>query len=211
MRPILLVGCMGSMGRRYQAILKHLEVPYIGVDEDTFTIERFDKDHDYHSVIIATPTHTHATMIKIFHRYGIPMLCEKPISMKPDELKEILALEPNLRMVCQYKYLLSNTDCIGHTHYNYFKTGGDGLAFDCISIIGLSNTFAHIANDSPIWSCVINGTELSIKDMDNAYCKMIVDWISRPTPDLGFIDRAHRRVFEKEYHARDTDWHTSEI
>ena len=199
------------MGSRYRTILTHMGIPFKGVDTDFWDENYFKQNHDFHSVIIATPTDTHCELIKFFHQFDIPMLCEKPITMDEDELREIVALEPKLRMVCQYKYILKDPGAMGATHYNYFRTGDDTLAWDCISIIGLADGCANISNDSPIWQCSINGNELSLSDMDGAYCKMIRDWVSGPTEDLAFIYHAHMKVFNKEYHARSIDWHTSPL
>jgi hypothetical protein len=211
MKPVLIVGVLGNMGSRYRTILQHMGIPFKGVDIDFWDESFFEQHHDFHSVIIATPTDTHCRMIKFFHKFDIPILCEKPITMKESELQEIIALKPKLCMVCQYIYLLKDTTRIGGSHYNYFKTGKDGLAWDCISIIGLSDGLANISNTSPIWSCSINGNDLTLSDMDGAYCKMIRNWVSCPRENLGFIYHAHMKVINKEYNERSTDWHPSAI
>ena len=218
MKPILIVGAYGNMGSRYRAILKHMKVPYDCLEFDTWDNYDFSKPKlDYHSIIIATPTYTHYTLIKFFHKYKLPMLCEKPITTNKLELEEIIDMCPNLKMVCQYEYLVNKTGNkridsikpVGPSYYNFFKTGKDGLSWDCISIVALSDGVADLANDSPIWRCQINGTELNIKDMDIAYCKMIRDWVNKPMGDLLFIRNAHDKIFSGVYNERDSHWNPS--
>ncbi len=62
------------------------------------------------------------------------------------------------------------------TEYNYFRSGKDGLVWDCLQIIALANDEISLRNDSPIWRCKINGTTLDLSDMDYAYHSFIKKW-----------------------------------
>ena len=191
--PILLIGSEGNMGQRYQAIMKYLDIPYVCSDINILT----DWNRDYHSYLICTPTNDHYEQIKQCSKFGKPILCEKAITKDPSRLIELIDT-CDFAMVNQYKYLVDPT-AKGDTYYNYFRTGKDGLNWDCINIIGLSKTPAKIMNKSPIWSCMINGQELSIKDMDLAYCKMIDRWYKKPYTNKDYIEKAHMKVIEKYY------------
>jgi hypothetical protein len=189
----LIVGSKGNMGRRYAAILRHLEVPFVGVDVgDSITGLDFD------SVIIATPTPDHVHSIRAFGS-GFPILCEKPISTDLDKALKLCdwadARQIPLRMVNQYEYLpVDETQVSSLTSYNYFRHGNDGLAWDCISLIALAEGRVILANESPVWQAQLNGHALSIADMDMAYVGMIRDWLRGHTRDTDYIREAHKKV-----------------
>ncbi len=82
----------------------------------------------------------------------------------------------------------------GETYYDYFKSGQDGLAYDCCNIIGLSKKRPTLANSSPIWKAKINGQELSLADMDQAYVKMIMDWTRSPLSNWDYAVEMHQKV-----------------
>lgn len=191
---ILLLGNKGGMGRRYSAVLDYLEIPFCGVDVDNAV-----PGYDYDGVIIATPTDTHFDLVRIYSQLKIPILCEKAITRNEDELGAILDIpDLQLQMVNQYSQIAYGSGN-GETFYDYYNTGKDGLAWDCINIIGLAKGLAKISNQSPIWKCTINGQELKITDMDRAYIRMIADWYKTPRSNLKYIERAHRKIFDGEY------------
>jgi len=170
---IHVVGYKGNMGQRYCSILEYLNVKYIGTDVEDDAYPCNPKGR-----IIATPTDTHYSILKEFREYKGPILCEKPITKNKEELEEIKSWNLNLSIVNQYVYLYRGcSDSYGPTNYNYFKSGTDGLIWDCISIISLSNRRVLLKNESPVWSCEINGYEINIEEMDCAYIKMIDAWL----------------------------------
>jgi hypothetical protein len=190
------------MGRRYSAILKHLGVAFVGIDKDDTT-----PDFDFDGVILCTPTENHIDDILHFAEKKIPILCEKPIST---DLERVLALcnharEKNiqLRMVNQYEFLLNEKEECA-VLYNYYNHGKDGLAWDCINIIGLAKPNCgawecdgiQLRETSPIWTTIINGQILSLADMDKAYIAMLKHWLSGYTVNINYIEKAHRRVAE---------------
>ena len=192
LRP-LLVGCRGAMGRRYGAILRHLRVDYLGIDAGDEIPARTPFD----GVILATPTSTHAELVRFYLRFGVPILVEKPLATSVKDAWETVDLAEedgvNLRMVNQYAELVSDDD-EGPSVYDYFNHGRDGLAWDCISIVALANGPVRLSEDSPVWRCSINGRRLCLADMDGAYIRMIDGWLSGDTEGANYIRHAHRRV-----------------
>jgi len=197
LKKIGVVGALGNMGQRYCKILDYLKVEHVDID---LGINPPTKDCD--GFIVATSTHSHLKIIRnLYYQNGnVPILCEKPLSIIEHGIKDLWGLRDlpslNLQMINQYKYLNYPRDYEGHTSYNFFKTGKDSLAWDCISILALAKSSVKLKNDSPLWSCQINGAPVSIADMDMAYVKNIEDWLENPKPDLNYIVHAHSKVVE---------------
>jgi hypothetical protein len=195
MKKVLIVGSKGNMGKRYEAVCKLLGITTIGQDLKEPQPDMTGVD----GIIVATPTTSHTKDIINYSRFDLPYLVEKPLTKLPIELDNFLMvvqrLGLNLQMVNQYQELVK-PGAVGDTRYNYFKTGNDGLAWDCINIIGLANDSVTLNNDSPIWECVINGQKLSLSDMDRAYISMVEKWTNNPTPNLDYIRSAHDKVFK---------------
>lgn len=196
---ILIIGCNGNMGRRYRAALQFLGRNVRGVDIENSddAIEKAVQNAE--GVIIATPTDTHASYIRKLTRFRKPILCEKPITKNLHELKaifdEIERYRTPFRMVYQYE-MLAERQRIGTSHYNYYKTGNDGLVWDCIQVVGLSRKEPSLGNDSPIWRCMINGKSLKIQDMDSAYIGYLQRWLIEPAQDLGVLMETHVKTAE---------------
>ena len=193
LKKIFISGLNGNMGKRYATILDHLDIDFVGADHEmSFSAQAaFCEQYGCDGIIVATPTSTHIDALNIFPSFcDVPILIEKPIG-----LSQLRAFGTgiNVRMINQYEYLIDK-DSVGITKYNYFKTGSDGLFWDCINIIGLANGDIVLENSSPIWQCMINGKEISIKDLDNAYVEMIKDWVANPLPNHSYIELAHKKV-----------------
>lgn len=201
MSTVAVVGANGGMGRRYSAILKFLGI-------DTAPIEVGCNDAAIHSamkrsigVIIATPTNTHADMIRQYLKFKMPIFCEKPITKDLADLKNLLAEIKSsgapFRMVYQYS-LLAKPGHIGKSFYNYFRHGTDGLYWDCIQVIGLANSKVTISEDSPVWRCAVNGQSLNIRDMDAAYIGDVQRWLKQPDFSLSQLFDIHQKTAELE-------------
>jgi hypothetical protein len=160
-------------------------------------------------LILATPTETHAALIRQFENLKIPMLVEKPVTKSAKDLEKILNEKPNIKMVNQYAYIKGESTG-GATYYDYFRSGTDGIEWDCINIIGNAEKKASIGNSSPFWTCSINGNQLNLSDMDKAYALMIDDWLRNPKSDLDYIEFAHKRVHEGFYDTCN-DWYSSAL
>lgn len=192
-KKVFISGVNGNMGQRYALICKKLGYKVYGCSEDSFMNQAFYcKDQGIDRVIIATPTYSHLDAIFTFRNIcNFPILCEKPIDTQPFECSD--DSDFNLTMVNQYAYLVDK-DSIGPSYYSYFKTGKDGLYWDCINIIGLAKQDIIVSNESHVWTCAINGQALSIADMDNAYYLMLEDWLQNPVSNLDYIISSHKKV-----------------
>jgi hypothetical protein len=194
MKKVAVIGGKGNMGRRYALILEK----YCDCEAVIFDIGVNNKIDDCDGYIIATPTAAHYAYILGLSEYKKPILCEKPIVKSKEQLQRILEIEDlDLSMINQYgfipmrNYFSENTD----TEYNYFKTGNDGLLWDCINIIGLSKSSYNIKNDSLIWHCKINGDYLHLYDMDKAYIDNIEGWVNG-WRNKDYILEAHNKVWK---------------
>lgn len=195
---ILIVGHLGNMGRRYAAILDYLGIKWDGIDIE-------NKHHVYinselKGIIIATSTFSHVDNILDYSDYNVPILCEKPITLNPYELNEIKDLKIPLRMVNQYKYCIEDHNDSGNTRYNYYNSGKDGLAWDCINIISLAKSGIDLKNNSPFWIGSINGKHIDKSYLDISYIDMIRDWLETAhetkEEDMKYILHAHKKVHE---------------
>ena len=195
MKKVLIVGNKGNMGVRHTAICKHLGIKVIGQELGEGRPDMTGVD----GIIVASSTASHTRDILNYSRYGLPFLCEKPVSKLPIEIDNFVSvakkMNMNIRMINQYEELI-DPNLVGDTHYNYFKTGMDTLAFDCINIIGLAKGKVTLQDDSPVWDCQINGQKLNLGDMDQAYISMIEKWAKDPKENLDYIRTAHLKVFK---------------
>lgn len=201
---ILIIGSEGSQGKRYQAILSHLGKDFIRVDASLpGSALNPSLEENIEGIIIATPTESHVSVIKSYLRLKKPMLVEKPICKKIDDLSEVLELSKasdiKLSMMFQYKKL-GPSDARQKSYYDYFRHGDDGLIWDCFQIIALSKAEVFLKESSPIWNCTINGRKLNSGDMDKAYIDEVKEWLSGKEKETAKeIMDAHQKVatFEK--------------
>ena len=192
---ILLIGANGSMGKRYQAILNYLNKPFIAVDLETSFETVLNIALECNRIIIATPTDTHVKFLRELIPLNKKILCEKPVCKNSAELEEILDLVKNSKstfeMVFQYGELVNTKKTHkGDTFYDYFKTGNDGLKWDCLQIIAIAKGQVKINNKSPIWTCKLNGTVLSSSAMDQAYIDFLDRWLNNK------ISRSHQWLLD---------------
>lgn len=178
---ITLIGGNGSMGKRYQAILKYLGEDVACFDKDATRQEIWSQSRNSKAIIIASPTDTHMNYLESFLHFDTPILCEKPISKDLEWLELFFdhckLLKKKFNMTMQYAELATSRST-EDSHYNYFRTGPEGLAWDCLQIIGLAKGKITLNNDSPIWDCKINGQTLDLAAMDGAYLSFVKKWLS---------------------------------
>jgi hypothetical protein len=135
--------------------------------------------------IIATPTNTHLeVLVKIIDKYGMngdkSILIEKPVTKNPDLLDVITGTKNKIYMVNQYAYSANQGRIpkgIG-TSYDYYNSGTDGLAWDCIQLLHLAEGPVELNSCSPVWRCKVNGRWIPRDSVDHLYIKMIKDFIS---------------------------------
>lgn len=195
----LIVGALGSMGVRYQTILKYLGREYYRSEKLWSDVPMSEIPDKVSGIIIATPTDTHAAMVKKYLHFGKPILCEKPITTDLQELESLMAevkdSKTDFQMTFQYEMLIDKNR-IGPTRYNYFRHGNDGLIWDCLQIIALGRSDIKIGEDSPVWSCMINGKALSLSHMDAAYIAYVQAWFRNPKGNLDKLTQAHVKTAE---------------
>ena len=203
---IAVIGAHGNMGLRYRVILNYLGVKVVPIDIGTPQEDLGNCD----AFLIATPTDTHIKLINYYAMFEKPILCEKPLSFEVEDVKEICkSRKLKLRMINQYEYfevqrkanlkdikVLRIEDGSPKTSYNYYKSGGDGLLWDCINIIGLAQGTVDLSNESPIWKCTLNGIPLDLADMDLAYIWNLRHWMEKFDDNKRYIVQAHERVEE---------------
>ena len=187
------------MARRYRSILDHLGHAVGG--EDIEVLDGFS-EADADAFIVATPTESHAEILHSLKDCGRPILCEKPISKSLTQLETLLGdlkrVGTRIQMVSQYDYLIDE-GFDGQTEYDYFKSGSDGLYWDCINIIKHARGTVSLACESPVWNCMINGQKLNLGLMDKAYVEMIDHWLRDPTrTDYDGIFKTHKKVHDLE-------------
>ena len=184
-----VAGCNGNMGRRYVAILKHLGIEYHGWDYADYMpheLQFNSKLDDCTHFIIATPSINHIENIRYLASFDRPILCEKPIALEKKDLLELEVIyekhrELKLLMVNNYYYAYRHSGGKNRFHettsYDYYNTGGDGLALDCIQLLRYANGRIIIKNTSPRWQCEINGVKIERASIDDSYIAMINDFI----------------------------------
>ena len=193
-KKVLVVGYLGNMGKRYCSILNYLGVPWQGIDRHNLK----DKlDRDIGGILIATPTSMHFENIVRYSIYDLPILCEKPITKSEQELETIGDLCANLSVLNQYAFMIGN-ESKGTTYVDYYNTGADGLAWDCINLVGLSTGDCYLRNVSPVWSIILNGKPLNRSDVDVSYVDCIKHWLDVYPHDFNYIYYSHKRILEYE-------------
>jgi hypothetical protein len=198
MKKVAVIGANGNMGKRYAMILEQFTACEV-VKVDIGTHKNIDEFTTCDGFIVATPTETHLNVIKFLGPFRKPILCEKPITKDIDQLEILINdYDIDLSMINQYHFLEDRMGPIPGvlpTWYNYFKTGNDGLLWDCINIIGTARGPYSIKNDSLVWDCQINGWPIDLRDMDEAYIWNITDWV-KGWRNKEYILPTHLKVLE---------------
>jgi len=167
---IALFGGNGSIGSRYAAILRHMDVDYkvIEIDDDLPEFAQTTK------CIIATPTDTHVDIINQIPD-SIPILCEKPIDRNPNKIPK----RKNCYMVNNYYHVMKIKGILPpySVWYNYYKTGKDGLLWDCCQLVYLDEE-ARIETKSPRWNLSVNREWIKYRDLEESYVRMVSDFLN---------------------------------
>lgn len=203
---VLLIGGLGSIGKRYQAICRYLNIPFTVWDVNESPPPGLMELST--RFLICSPTSTHMRWINFLVSFQKPILCEKPITRNIDDLERFmisnapLYSDTDIRMVCNYEYarcLSSEAEApTNETIINNYYTGNDGLYWDCIQLIEIANGPVYFNNTDPVWSLMINGINISREMVDESYVSMIRDWMDAPHNlwDLKKAYQAHRKVLD---------------
>jgi hypothetical protein len=166
--------------------------------------------------IIATPTDTHTSIIRMVKELSpeMPILCEKPICKNLEELDSLINLK-KVYMVNNYQYTPQGRQETykGPVVYDYYHSGKDSLAWDCIQLFKFDSDVT-LSNKSPIWHCEINGERLSRDSIDTSYVNMIKDFTGKRERMWGssIFLKLHRRVVDYEKaENEDSDWHPGKV
>ena len=196
-----IIGADGSMGKRYQTILRYLDQAHVCADKNHSKDQIMDMAMASDSIILTTPTDTHVDYLFELVPLKKPILCEKPISKNMKDLDSVLAFikcrNDKFSMMNQYKLI----DCAwseGESYYNYFRHGSDGLLWDCIQIVGLARGKVTLGQSSPMWQCMLNGRKLESSWMDWAYVQYVDDFLHGKYQDINEIRNTHEKVVELE-------------
>lgn len=186
---VLVLGSKGSMGRRYCAILKYLQVDYVGIDKEDGDFE-YNQLYDVHPecthTIIATPTATHYGVLRDVVAWGARhVLCEKPLTKDKGSIENIIKFfgpHSDIRMVCNYKYAFRKDVKGWDIEYSNYNTGKDGLGWDCIQLIYLAENI-KLSTETPFFQCMAFdpvshiGTGISLTEVEQSYITMIKHWL----------------------------------
>lgn len=196
---VCIVGIKGNMGRRYEAICKWLKVDVCGFDNgSSFKNVNFLGNPTHY--IIASPTSSHADCLNDLCEFlkGKPVadiLCEKPVIKTHDIHKDFGPIHKlresgqRLFMVNNYNFYPAVTTGRGITRYNFYNSGGDGIAWDCIQLIHMAKGELELSNSSPYWDTFINGTNLIQDYICAGYVEMIKAFLDNdPYGDLWSYD-----------------------
>ena len=177
MKPLLL-GHLGSIGRRYAAILNHFGIDWVG--HDTRMNEGDIPWGKVDSTIIATPTATHGDLAWTSIEKGLPTLCEKPLSKSLDECMGLDQLEDTKKVpgfvVCNYKYVVRSHAQRPNIVYDYYNTGKDLVWWDVCQLVYL-DPHCTIRTRSPIWTMTVNDKTVVHEDVERSYATMVLDFL----------------------------------
>jgi len=187
------------MGKRYRTVLARLGQKCLLADVeyerslDTTYVDR---------VIITTPTQTHYRLVKFFATKGIPILCEKPVCTSVDEILQLQKdVHVDFRVVCNWSYVLDERLLPEKNEivYRNMTSGNDGLAWDCIQLIYLSDDYKCDLGVGVPWDITINGVAITPKMIEDSYTKMMADWLTHPERLWGMQDAVRQTVKAEGY------------
>lgn len=179
MNKTLIVGYKGGIGKRYQAVFDYLNLSWVGVDIG----DEWPDPCTYKQVLICTPTQRHIDDCLRAVAAGKNFLCEKPLSKNPELINALnkACKQSGVRgaMVNNWwwaiKIRFQRKPPISVIDYNFFNTGNDGTAWDCIQPIYLAEV-CKIKTESPVFHCFVNGQEMTRFFFDASYVDMIRAW-----------------------------------
>ncbi|MCB0271886.1 MAG: Gfo/Idh/MocA family oxidoreductase [Bdellovibrionales bacterium] len=184
---VLLVGSEGSIGKRYQYVIRWLGHEVLRNDvayKQSYTGTDFD------CVVIATPTPTHRKTILEYAKYKKPILCEKPM-LENTDYSDIEHVD-RLYMVCNYKYVIPKG---AHIYYNYFHGGNESFQYNFAQPLYIDPN-AKIELQSPVYQLRYtfqgNTVSVSTEELQQSYVTMMKDFIDGKFENLWNVDDAKK-------------------
>lgn len=182
---VLLLGGNGSIGKRYQAILRYLDEPFFVYDSPAYPHGIHEWEFD--RAIIATPTWNHGMYCRLLSQLKKPFLCEKPLSMDLKEAKELSETCDGF-VVNNYQFAIQHlTEPIKKISYDFFNTGKDGLIWDVCQLVQLAHKFKaklEVRKFSPFWNLQINFERLLYRYIEWSYASMIRSFLKNEIENL---------------------------
>lgn len=201
---VLIVGGLGSIGSRYNAILK-----YIGEDPIVYDTNQSKPElpPKWDMAIVATPTDSHYAICKDLMKTGKPFLCEKPLSRNLKECEDLAECKTGY-VVNNYQFLIHPYENV-HFEYDYYRTGKDGVYWDCSQLIYMDKDCV-LKNHSPVWSFKINGKSVLYRDLECSYIYMLEAFVNGNYSKLWTLKQGAQMSqcvverMRREDHRRDT-------
>lgn len=189
---ILVIGNLGSMGRRYTACLKAMHEDVLGFDVGG----PIPNPSEYDRAIIATPTETHFMWCDYLIQKGKDFLCEKPVSKDPAAVCQLAELAKasgvDGRMVSNWLYAVNQALLLGRGPtggqsvtaimgemeivYRSYNSGKDGFFWDCIQPIYMAGKFVY-DNKSPMFEAHVDGNQITLEMIERSYLIMLSEWM----------------------------------
>lgn len=171
---VLILGGLGSIGSRYASILKYIGHEPIIADVKDGLDETLESYRPFEKAIIATPTETHYWWCKHLTAYDIPFLCEKPLSKDLEQCEYLARLDTgSCYVVNNYEFLIKKFfNKKPSLIYNYFRTGNDGIEWDCCQLINIDPNVV-IRTKSPIWTLYVDGMKVDYELLEESYIQMV--------------------------------------
>ena len=185
---VLVCGSKGKMGVRYSRIIKELGHEVVEWEIDSKgTPPKCDR------AILATPTDTHFKLcLELVASGNSVIMCEKPLSKSPQEIKELQKLDAKINVVNNWMLTpgLKFKPSENAIYYNNCYTGKDGLYWDCCQLIYMGTGNIEIETDAPSLVAIVNMRKISLKDIEDSYKAMISAWLNEENEVLWDLDDA---------------------
>lgn len=217
---VMIIGSCGNIGSRYAAIVRYLGHEVVPYD---IKLKLPGLPQEYDCCIIATPISDHTGYLKKMILDGTPVLCEKPISNRIEDVQNIV------RVICQlqgpaetrtrtvHAFMVNNWAFVGgecrppmsegRIVINTYNTGPDG-DWDLIQPLYLVEDIDNfeLCKKHPGLYVEISGHVYGRDDFDESYVDMVKCFLDRDYGNLWpveYILEAHdrvRRYSQKEFY-----------
>jgi hypothetical protein len=192
---LLIIGSMGAIGKRYMAVARHLCIDYVGWDLRMGTpMPVLGITH----CLICTPTDTHYKIVNtLSNMTDWLLLVEKPLVMVPMDGFVLSFLRGYT--VCNWSLVHDGIYKPGTCEITYksHHTGPDGLPWDTCQLLYLSRPEHPPAiGESPLWSATINGQEVTYRQIEESYIRMIDLFVNRNGEGLWTLNDGYQMTLK---------------
>lgn len=181
---ILIVGCDGSIGSRYQMALTGMGEPYRGWDiVHEMEIDSSDCDR----AIVATPTPKHLASVEdllLCHTGIRNVLVEKPLADSVNDAMAIVSMceqaGVDLRCVCNWRWCVPSMELAAGSHDIYYRSPSLGREDPWMNVcqpIHYAKGHTPDIGLSDLWVGSIDSTPMEYLDICMSYRHMLYHWI----------------------------------